>query len=171
MEKEKKTSGSYVTGTIGAIIGGVIATLPWILCYVYANMMWSILAVFIAMGAFKGYELMKGKIDKKVPVLIVIVSVIAITVATLVIIPNLLLVKEYGKTSLEMFGKLYEFDEFRKAILGDYAFSLLFTFLGISGVIGNLKRSIAAGDEKIVLGKKKNSFEQVSVEKENDQTK
>lgn len=155
MEKEKKSNGNYITGIIGALIGSVIATLPWILCYVYANMMWSILAVFIAAGAYKGYELLKGKIDNKVPVIIVIVSVVAITIATLVIIPNLLIIKDYGSFSMDLFKKLYEVDEFKKAILGDYAFSLLFTFLGISGVVGRIKAGIAMGETKISLFKRK----------------
>ena len=50
MESEAKKQGSYVTGIIGAILGGTIATIPWVLAYVYGNVMLSLLAVIIAAG-------------------------------------------------------------------------------------------------------------------------
>ena len=68
MEEEsviKEKQGSYITGIIGAIIGGAIATIPWVLAYVYGGMMLSILAALIAAGEFYGYKLAKGKISKK----------------------------------------------------------------------------------------------------------
>lgn len=153
MKKEKDgittEEGNYLTGIVGAIIGGMLATLPWILMYVYGNMMWSMLGLLIGLGAFKGYEICKGKMDKKVPYIIGIVSILAITVATLYIIPQLLIIQEYGSTSLEMLKTLYAFDEFKSAIIQDYIYSLLFTILGISGIIASVKRSIENGDAKI----------------------
>ena len=59
--------GSYITGIIGAVIGGAIASLPWVLVYVYGNMIVAILAVLIALGAFYGYKLVKGKMGKGLP--------------------------------------------------------------------------------------------------------
>ncbi len=153
MGKTDEKNKSYVMGIVGALVGGTIATLPWILCYVYANMMWSIFAIFIAMGAVKGYELLKGKIDKKLPIIITVVSLVCITIATLFIIPQLLLLKEYGTTNMEMFKVLYSIDTFKKAIMHDYIFSLLFTVLGISGVVSSIKRCIEAGDEKLSFNK------------------
>lgn len=153
MEAKENNLKGYILGTLGSMVGGMIATLPWILCYVYANMMYSILAIFIAIGAFKGYELCKGKIDKKVPIIIAVVSLVAITIATLVIIPHLLILKEYGSTNMEAFKLLYSFDEFKTAIIQDYIYSLLFTVLGTSGIIGSIKRSIESGDAKVQFNK------------------
>ncbi len=147
---EKRDNG-YLIGTIGAILGGLLGTIPWILCYVYANLMYSILAIFIGIGAFKGYEILKGKMGKPVPVIIAVVSILCVTLATLVIIPNLLLIQEYGKTSMEAFKVLYAFNDFKSAIIQDYIYSLAFTGLGISGVIANIKRGINNGDSKIDL--------------------
>ncbi len=57
MENEKiKKQGSYFTGILGAIIGGSIATIPWVLAYVYGNVMLSLLAVLIAAGELFGYK-------------------------------------------------------------------------------------------------------------------
>ncbi len=49
---EKKDNG-YILPMLGALVGGLVATLPWILSYVYAETMWSILAIFIAIVALK----------------------------------------------------------------------------------------------------------------------
>ena len=49
MEDNVKKEGSYLTGIIGAIIGGAIATIPWVLAYVYGNVMLSLLAVLICL--------------------------------------------------------------------------------------------------------------------------
>lgn len=151
MENDVRKENGYLVGILGALLGGLVATLPWILLYVYANMMYSYLALLIALGAIKGYELCKGKIDKKLPIIIGVVSVFSISVATLVIIPNLLLIKEYGETSLEAFKSLYSFSEFKSAMVHDYIFSLLFTFLGAGGVLVSVKQQIASGKKTISL--------------------
>ena len=70
MEDNVKKEGSYLTGIIGAIIGGAIATIPWVLAYVYGNVMLSLLAVLIGAGEFYGYKIFRGKIDKKLPIVL-----------------------------------------------------------------------------------------------------
>lgn len=153
---EEKERG-YLLGIVGALIGGLIGTIPWIILYVYANMIYSLLALFVAMAALKGYELFKGKVDKKLPYIIGAISIICITVATLVIIPNLLLVKEIGTTSLANFKLLYADSEFAGAIIGDYIMSLLFTILGISGVFASIKKQVNNGSKKIDLNYNENA--------------
>ena len=50
IKQEKSVKCSYLTGILGAIVGGAIATIPWVLVYIYGEMMFSILAVLIAAG-------------------------------------------------------------------------------------------------------------------------
>lgn len=142
MEENK----NYITGIIGALIGGLVASIPWILMYVYGEMILSLLAIIIAMGALKGYQLLKGKIDGKLPIIIIVVSVVCVTISTLLIIPFLLMAKEGIAVSLENLEILYEYDEFASAIIKDYVISLLFTFLGISGVVKSIKKQIYEGE-------------------------
>lgn len=142
---------SYLLGIIGALLGGLIASIPWILMYVYANMIYSLLAILVAIGALKGYELFNGKVDKKLPWIIALISILCITIATLVIIPNLLLLKEYGTLSFVNFKLLYSNKEFTNALMADYVLSLVFTFLGISGVVSTIKKQVNNGIEKINL--------------------
>ncbi len=135
-----KNISHYVFGIIGGLIGGIIASIPWILLYIYGNMMFSLLAVFIAMGALIGYKLFKGKVDKKLPLIITILSLISVSIVTLVIIPLLLLSKNDLVVSFENLEWLYQNSEFASAIMRDYIISLVFTLLGISGVTSQLKR-------------------------------
>lgn len=148
---EKKEGNNLALGILGAFIGGMVATLPWILCYVYMNMMYSVFTIIVAVGALKGYEIMKGKLDKKVPFIIAIVSFICITIATLVIIPNLLMIQEFGSTSFEAFKLLYNIPEFKEAIMQDYVYTVLFTIIGVGGVFVTVKKQIQEGATKINL--------------------
>ena len=166
MEEKSK---SYVLGVIGGLIGGFIATIPWIMMYVYGEMILSLLAIIIALGVLKGYQLFKGKVDKKLPIIIVVISVISVTVATLLIIPCLLLIKDGEAASIENLKILYQYDEFVGAIIKDYAISVVFTFLGISGVIANVKKQINEGNTENIKGtlskkEQKNSEEKIDTE-------
>lgn len=141
MEKSK----NYVTGILGGIIGGLIATLPWILMYAYGNMILSLLAIIVAIGVLKGYQICNGKVDHKLPIIITIVSLLCITIATFIIIPALLMTKEEIAVNVENFKILFAYKEFTSALIKDYIISIIFTFLGISGVIANVKKQLEEG--------------------------
>jgi len=40
------------------------------------------------------------------------------------------------------FLNLYNFSDFKTAIMKDYAISVLFTFMGIGGILGKIKESV-----------------------------
>ena len=142
--EEKNT---YLLAIVGSLIGGILLTVPWILVYVYGNMMFSVLAVFIAWGALKGYTLCKGKINDKLPTIITVISLLSVTVAVLVIIPLMLLYKEGYDVNLRNFEILYNSPDFTSALTRDYIISIVFTFLGISGIVSNIKRQILSNQE------------------------
>ena len=137
-----ETKKHYLLGIIGGLIGSIIASIPWILMYIYGNMMFSMLAIFIAMGAFHGYRICKGTIDKKLPAIVTILSLLSVTVATLVIIPMMLLAKNGYEATFENLKILYEYEPFVNAITKDYIIAFIFTLLGISGVTSQLKRGL-----------------------------
>ena len=136
---------SYIKGILGGVIGGIIATIPWILMYVYGEMILSLLAILIAMGVLKGYQLFKGKVDKKLPIIIIVISLLCVTISTLVVIPLLLLAKENLPSNFENLKVLYENETFQTALFKDFAISVVFTALGISGVISNVKKQLNEG--------------------------
>lgn len=137
----------YITGILGGLVGGFIASVPWILMYVYGNMILSLLAIIIAIGVLKGYQICKGKVDNKLPAIIVVISLVCVTVSTLLIIPLLLLGKEGAEASLNNLEFLYSQEQFITAIMKDFAVSVIFTILGISGVVANVKKQISEGAE------------------------
>lgn len=65
---------NYIKGILGALIGGILFSLPWVLVYVYLNYILSLLAAVIALGAFTFYKLFGGMVDKKTPLIIGISS-------------------------------------------------------------------------------------------------
>lgn len=170
MEEEnviKTKQGSYVTGIIGAIVGGLIATIPWVLAYVYGGMMLSILATLIAAGEFYGYKICKGRINKALPIILMILAIIIVSVATLVIIPGALIQKEGINVSIQNIQRLYENKEFSTALMGDFAISVIFTILGASIITANIKKQIQNSDGEDIKLDLNNSKEVMEMKKAN----
>lgn len=136
--KNKKTTikkPTYMKGIIGSFIGGMIASIPWIFIYVYGQEIYTIFALIIATGAIIGYQLFKGKVDKKLPFIIAIVSLLCVTISTLIIIPLLLLTQYGGSLSLLNLKILYGDPTFVRPLMKDYIVSILITIVGIIGPI------------------------------------
>ena len=131
-----------VLGIFGALIGGFLFALPWILIYIYGNMIFSILAAVIAYGALLGYKKVVGQPDKTAPIIITIISLLVVVISTLLIIPCCLLYKEGFTVNLDKLQMLYQNSEFSSAIICDLIVSVFFTFLGISTVISKLKMEV-----------------------------
>lgn len=129
---------NYLKGVIAAFIGGLIFGLPWVLIYIYAGYILSLLASLIAFGAYLFYKKAKAKVTKKTSVIIGIISFLVVTLLTFIVIPSWLVLREGH--NLSYIFDLYQNGGFLKAILGDYIISVIFTFLGISGVISNINK-------------------------------
>ena len=169
IKKETSSKGSYLTGILGAIVGGAIATIPWVLVYIYGGMMFSILAALIAAGELYGYKIAKGKINKKLPIILMVIALIIVTVTTLVIIPTLLIAREGIAVNLTNISRLYENSEFATAMMKDFIISLIFTILGASIVTANIKKQLENNegqDVKLNLNNKeeKNEIKKATIE-------
>ncbi len=163
----KNDNKSIILGIIGAVIGAAVATIPWVLMYVYGEMILSLLAILIAVGALFGYQLFKGKVTKQLPIIISIISLVMVIFATLVVIPLLLLGRESLPMTLDNLTLLYEQDAFKEAIFKDLIFSIVFTVLGISGVISNIKKQLAEGKTaKITSGLRRNKTAKKNVQED-----
>ncbi len=141
-KNETKAKGSYLAGIAGAIIGGAIGAIPWILVYIYGNMLLSLLAVLIAAGEFYGYKLLKGKMTKLTPAIIMIIAILIVSAATLVVIPAISLGNEGINVNVNTIKALYQDKAFIGGITHDFAISVVFTILGASIITANVKRSI-----------------------------
>lgn len=128
---------NYTKGIIGALIGGLIATIPWILLYICCGMMCSYFAFIIGIGALKGYQY-KGLTDRKLPKIIMTVSIIIITIVTFIIIPSILIFQVSGAVSINDLITFYSFNAFTSSVIKNYAIAVLFTFLGLRGVMNQI---------------------------------
>ncbi len=170
---EEKIKKRYVIGTLGALLGAFIGSIPWILAYIFGDVIYAILSIVIVIGAFYGYKITKAKIDKKLPVILSIVSFIAISVTMLIIIPIILMNKSEIPLTFEYFTTLYQTKEISSAIIQDYIVSILFCFVVIGGIIVNLNKQIKHGvaekDIKIVTQSVENDrFSREDIEKARD---
>ncbi len=129
-------------GILGALIGGIIGVIPWILVYVYGEYMFSLLAIFIGVGASYGYKKLGGVLDKKTPIIVGILSIIVVSLATLLVIPCMLIVKEGYSLNSYTFELLYKNNDFKDAIIHDLFISIVFTIIGIIPVINDLKKEV-----------------------------
>jgi len=128
---------NYTKGIIGAFIGGLIASIPWILLYIYGGMMSSYFAFIIGIGALKGYQY-KGLTDRNIGKIITIVSLIIITLVTFIIIPLISLAQGFGAASINNLITLYSYSSFTSIMMRNYVVSVIFTILGLRGVMYRL---------------------------------
>ncbi len=142
---ENENSGSYLKGILGAVIGGVVGIIPWILVYVYGNMMFSALAILIAVCEFYGYKIFKGKVDKKLPAFILGIALVLISLTVWVAIPAIIIAKTGLPINAQAFRVLYADSEFVSNLTQDFLVSAVFTLLGAGIVAGNLKRQLNEG--------------------------
>ena len=166
-DAKKGKKGSFLLGIIGALLGGIIGAIPWILMYIYGNMMLSILAVVIAAGTFYGYKLFNGKISKVLPIVIMVVSVLVVALATFVFIPMFYLHSEGLAISISSIKSLYMNSEFLNGILKDAGIAVIFTLLGASVIAGNIRRKLANPEVDIDLSNKEelNKIKNEAIEK------
>lgn len=142
---EEQGNNKFILGVIGALVGAFVGAIPWILIYVFGNLIVAILSVLIACASYYGYKITKAKIDKKLPAVIAVSSVVAVTVSTFIIIPLILMARENIDVNMENLKLVYEYDEFRAGIARDYLISILFTIIGISGIVKSLHKQIKEG--------------------------
>ena len=153
-----KEKNNNLLGILGAVLGAFIGAIPWILVYVYGNLMFSFLAFVIALTAFKGYTLLKGKVTKKTPAIIGVISVLTVIISTLIIIPCLLLAKKGFTVNIKSLISLYNSSTFVFAIIRDLVIAIIFTILGISGVINQIKAKGLDEEELKEHSKKQNTL-------------
>lgn len=129
---EQETKDHVLRGCIGAIIGGAIATIPWILVYLFANRMLSILALLIAFGAWFGYQLLGGKKSVKMCIVIGVVTIAMLCLSMLVIIPLIMLKQAGYYADFVNLQILYEDPDFFRASMADLLVAVIFGAIGIA---------------------------------------
>lgn len=87
--------GNYLTGLIGAILGAIVGSIPTILLLA-ANWIIAVACALIPLGAYYGYKLFRGKMNKAVLAFVLPVSLLMIPVIDY-INSAMVLFAEYGE--------------------------------------------------------------------------
>ena len=75
IKSQRHTSGSYGRGIIGAVLGGILGIIPWVILG-FLGFIAAISGWIMAYLSYKGYLLLKGKVGKGMIVILVIVLII-----------------------------------------------------------------------------------------------
>ena len=97
----------YITGILGAIIGAVVACIPLVYVYVYKSTFLSMLPMLIPLGAIYGYGLCRGKLNKKVIAINLIITILTVAGALLLVVPALTLKQANYPATFHTIKQLY----------------------------------------------------------------
>lgn len=146
-EEYDNESKNHFIGVVGALIGGIVGTIPWIIVYMLGFFVgW--LGFIIGIAANKGYEILGGKNSKAKPFIIIIVVIICVLLAQvtceMIELYNYLQEEGVELGIIDMFRVLWETfiaeAEYSRAVLGSVAMGLIFAGLGTFGLIKNMMK-------------------------------
>ena len=137
---ETKVKNNYFFGILSGILGGIIASIPWILVYVYGNFMLSALSILIPVGIFYGYKLFGGKTTKALPTILVILSILITVLTMLVFMPIFLIQSQGEQIDFNNIKYLYEDMKFLESISLDAIIAIIFAIFGAFIIGVNIKK-------------------------------
>lgn len=152
MEKKFEIKENYFLGIIGAILGGLIIAIPLAFAYIYSK--WTILlamAVLFPLFEFYGYKWFKGKINAKLPIILLIVTVVNVLIMTLLFIPIALLIKSKLPITPLSIKSIYVNTRTALTIVQDCLLSLVISMLGVYIVSEIIKRKLLLNISNINL--------------------
>lgn len=149
---KNESGGNYVLGTIGAILGALVGTLPSLLTIVFMEMEYGMLYFLIPMAAYFGYKLFRGKKGTKARI-IVILATVAVYVMLMPTVYHIVSVQlGYNYTYWQDFVEYYSYIPL-SILLQENWFGLLFLIFGIGSsfkMLGTTNKSIVQ-DSNIVM--------------------
>lgn len=134
-------NGNYATGWIGALLGGLVGAIPTILLAWFLEMVSGWLCALIPLGAYYGYKLFKGKMDRMATIASIVSALLQVFMVEQVIF-YISIVKYMGLWLTPFASIAYYFEIMEPAdMAADMIMPLLFTIFGIFIVYGIIKRT------------------------------
>ncbi len=138
--EENMVTGNYFTGFLGALVGSFVGALPSLLSILLAERIYVILFALIPMGAYQGYKLLQGKMNRFAFVSSLICSVIGVFALNFAV---------FAVTATKMYGAIpipYLVNVFFSnlgEILVDMIMDFVFLALGLFICYGRISRTAA----------------------------
>lgn len=145
---ENQTKNKYWLGLLGALLGAFVGALPLVLVYKFFETIYAVLATLIVAGSFYGYKLTKTKIDKKLPVIISICSLIAIIIAVFIAIPIFYLQNSGAEVSFTNLKLVYSISEIIQILITDCVIAIIFAAIIVGIIVFNLKKQFREGTKE-----------------------
>ena len=159
-----KVKNNNFWGFIGAILGGLVASIPWILVYAYGNIMISALAIFIAVGVFYGYKLFGGKITKSLPITLIVISILVDIFTILISIPIFFIHSEGADINFSTIKYLYEELNFLQGISIDAIIAIIFSIFGAGIIAIGIRKIIKYGEKEKIDYSNLEEVEKIKIE-------
>lgn len=128
----------YVLACLGGLVGGLIASLPWLVLYLMGGLILSALAFLIAPGVNYGYRKLKGRVNRKMPMTVTIISIVVLLIIDLVILPayyckTLNLITIFNFITTKVYWQL---------VVRELIISTVFAVAGIFKIVNDIKYEI-----------------------------
>lgn len=78
--QDNEMNASYLLGFIGALLGGIVGCIPSVLLIVFASRISGWLCALIPLGAYLGYKLFKGKMNRAALFITIFISILMVPV-------------------------------------------------------------------------------------------
>lgn len=173
--EKNEVEGNYVAGIIGAILGAFVGVIPNLLTIILANSIWSLLFALIPICICFGYKLFKGKTNKFMIVLTIILSVLSVFLIEFEVIVYMF-ISEYGipfSDAVTLTIEAIKYGDIIGVLMGDMLQYFIFVALGIWIAWGQITKTSGSlvkgvGEVKSTLipygdGTVQNTMEQPSI--------
>lgn len=146
-EAYNEENKNYFPGFVGALIGGLICSIPWILVEVFANRIAAVLALLIGIGSYKAYTLCRGKLGPLTRWIVAFCSIVCVffAEASTVVIE---MMQNHVPVTSDNIELLFQHDEFVSAIRHNLILGLIMVFIALVPIFKSLN-----GNAKNVMPK------------------
>lgn len=135
--------GNYLLGTLGGLVGGLIAIIPSFLTIFFAQRIYAILYLLIPLGIYQGYKMAKGRQNATAGIITALLSILCVFILEFAVI-HAQLVSEFGSFPLSYTFQFFTDGEIFREVLTDMIPDFLFIALGIWACWGKIKQSAYA---------------------------
>ena len=142
---ENKENGSYLTGTLGAILGALVGTILPLVMLIATDTLYALLFALVPLAAMFGYRKFKGKSDKISIVIVIVVSILAVVLMAYAVIVYYIM-QQMGVglgTAMSFVSRFMSGSDFAE-LLGQFWKGFLFMGLGIVISWGYLTKTRSA---------------------------